>query len=900
MTDGLKFYEENEVMVTSMDELETKEKREFIHIICSVISYFADVPVSTMILFDSSEDLQLWSYDTRAFSVRYIPSAFFYLPFDIYFTDDENGPPIIAVFDCEDTNASVHVVYPEGNYYTDYDFGYTDQDIIRSFYKMIMQQLHPSSEIAQALINDLINRLGVVINHLKNGQEHVSLTFNSSDQSVRMNFSRKRMLEIQRRWVTDQLREIVNDNEGPISPRLYVALYGSGELYDMIKEILQVSPVVKFVTIVERTRYSGDDVLNDIIRENILTDFYPVDDLPSSFFYDIHAPVSTPLHYKTIESAHGTTLLDQDTQDGRTTIALTRLKHQAWSGPTILMSLQAGHSLDHLSATLSRYVPGVVPVSFYEDIPASQEENYVWIGHYEAGQRHGEGEVVYLNQPVCYRSEFFMDERTGYGEVLHFGQREWSGAYLSDYPEGYGSSWDLATCSAYLGEFSSGEQHGIGCELHEGSEYFYGQFQNDMIKGRGVASHEDGSISDGYYHGRSIQGRGFSLQANGSVVFGTWHDGILDGIGEVYDVDGEYEYGMHTNEELCGYGCVVTREGMEQGWYMGDCLVKEVTLEEEVSELMRLCYDKYVVDAILREQAIYNDDEENKEGDEGEGKHGDKGDEGKHEGEGGEGEGIHEEKDDDKGEEGESMYDTNDLDFFLEYAQDYSEEAIQESNWIAIVQERFSTPQALDVIDSILQNDFSILTAGKQPTIFGQTINSSSEYVTQTVTSFVEDWAEEENGGMVSTGQRNGNHFSIEKIKEVDETHYLGRVLYKKEKVVYEGEFQGTQFCGKGVVYYPNGNKKYEGEFRNSVPHGRCTSYFSNGCLEYDGTWVDGIKEGTGSQYRKVNLEYCNAAGREYMMKKASSMGGKSTGSGNYISFANGFDMFSLSSYRKE
>ena len=900
-----------------MDELETKEKRKFVHILCAILSHFSDVPISTLILFDSSEDLQLWSYDTRAFSVRYVPSAFFYLPFDIYFTEDENGPPIIAVFDCENTNASVHVVYPEGNFYTDYDFGYTDQDIIHSFHTMITQQLNPSSKMVQSLSIELTNRLRDVVDHLRSGQEHVSLTFNSSEQSIRMNFSRKRMLEIQKRWVTDQLRDIVSDSEGLAGSRLYAALYGSGELYDMIKEILQESPVVKSVTIAERTHYSGDDVLNDIIRESILTDFYPMDDLPTSIFYDIHTAVSVPLHYKTIESRHGTTLLDQDTQDGRTTIALTRLKHQAWSGPTLLMSLQAGLSFDHLSATLSRYVPGVVPVSFYEDVPASQEENYVWIGHYEAGQRHGEGEVVYLNQPVHYHSEFFMDERTGYGEVLHFGQREWSGAYLSDYPEGYGSSWDLTTCSAYLGEFSSGEQHGIGCELHEGSEYFYGQFQNDRIKGRGVASYEDGSISDGYYHGRNIQGRGFSLQANGSVVFGTWRDGMLDGVGEVYDVDGEYEYGMHTNEELCGYGCVVTREGMEQGWYMGDCLVKEVTSEEDVSELMRLCYDKQVVDTILREQTIRARDEkrneEDDDGDEGDNDEGKDEDEEKVEREDNEDddEKMKRENNDDRAEEEEdSMYDTNDLDMFLEYAQDYSEEAIQELNWIAIVQERFSTPQALDVMDTVLQKDFSIITAGKQPSIFGQTTNSSCEFVAQPAASFKEDWVGEKTEGKLAAGQQkdadkgseddHNKDFSIEKVKEVNEIQYFGRMLYKKEKIVYEGEFQGTQFCGKGIVYYPNGNKKYEGEFRNCVPHGRCISYFSNGCLEYDGTWVDGIKEGTGSQYRKVNLEYCNAASREYMMKKASSMSGKSTGSGNYISFANDFDMFSLSSYRKE
>ena len=134
-------------MFAGIEELETKEKREVIHILSLIISHIAGVPVSTMILFASSEDFQLWSYDTREFSVRYIPSAFFYLPFDIYYTDDENGPPIIAVFDCKDTTASVHIVYPEGNFYTDYDFGYTDEDIIRSFYSIIIQQLHPSSEV---------------------------------------------------------------------------------------------------------------------------------------------------------------------------------------------------------------------------------------------------------------------------------------------------------------------------------------------------------------------------------------------------------------------------------------------------------------------------------------------------------------------------------------------------------------------------------------------------------------------------------------------------------------------------------------------------------------------------------------------------------------------------------
>lgn len=577
VTDGLSIYEHNETMIWEFEQLTSQERTKFIHILCHIISAVAKAPVNTILLFDSSHEVMPeWNWDEETVNIYYCPCAFFYLPLSVQFAHDFDGLQTIAVFDCLDTSAVVHVVGPNGDSYSNVDFGYTDDDVVDAFHCMAKRHLRLPHNIPETVHTELYERLGAVVKYLKQGQERVTLTLNYLNRSMKMTFTQKKMLEFQRYWITEQLQEIILDQNVSEDMRFYAALYGSGPLYDLIKDILNTTPIAKSVVISERDHYYGDQVINELLSEDLLPSLRPSEAYFHDLYFATHNQPRSPLTYKQVESRHGPTVLDQETQDGVTTIALTRLKQQAWSGPSLVLSLQANSSSTTPQASVSRYVPGVVPTSFFEENAGDHENNYVWIGNYEAGQRHGEGEVIYLTRPIRYRSDFFMNERTGRGEVFQGDQCLWSGDYLSDYPEGFGRSWDSTTCLTYLGEFSSGEKHGVGCEFHEGLEYICSCFQNGEIHGRGIAMHDDGSLSEGQYHGNTIHGWGVSLQPDGGMIFGMWKDGVLTGYGEIFTPLGEFEYGIYEEEELSGFGCVVTPKGMESGLYLHGCLVKEV------------------------------------------------------------------------------------------------------------------------------------------------------------------------------------------------------------------------------------------------------------------------------------------------------------------------------------
>lgn len=102
----------------------------------------------------------------------------------------------------------------------------------------------------------------------------------------------------------------------------------------------------------------------------------------------------------------------------------------------------------------------------------------------------------------------------------------------------------------------------------------------------------------------------------------------------------------------------------------------------------------------------------------------------------------------------------------------------------------------------------------------------------------------------------------------------IGEKFYK-EGGFFVGEFHKGKKEGKGVKYYPNGNKRYEGEwkdgweegegfeyfekFENKVKYngewksgrynGKGILYYENGEIWYDGDWLDGRYDGKGILY---------------------------------------------------
>jgi len=60
----------------------------------------------------------------------------------------------------------------------------------------------------------------------------------------------------------------------------------------------------------------------------------------------------------------------------------------------------------------------------------------------------------------------------------------------------------------------------------------------------------------------------------------------------------------------------------------------------------------------------------------------------------------------------------------------------------------------------------------------------------------------------------------------------------------YCGDWYRDQFHGKGVFYYPNGDR-YEGMWKNHQRHGKGTMEYANGDI-FEGSWEDGVRSGIG------------------------------------------------------
>lgn len=207
-------------------------------------------------------------------------------------------------------------------------------------------------------------------------------------------------------------------------------------------------------------------------------------------------------------------MLDEETDKNVTTLALTRLKQDAWSGLSLLLCRQEGVPLQPMSSdSRDWFASGVVPFSFFTSKSSLLDDNYVFVGTYEGGRRHGPCVISYLTKPIHYFAECCMDERTGGGEVFDHGQRIWKGEYLSDYPEGF--RMELQPRDGRVGTSAttpSGEQHGVGCELEEGREVRCSCFRDGFIRGRSLSFSVDGSLVDGMINHDLLQGYGVLLE----------------------------------------------------------------------------------------------------------------------------------------------------------------------------------------------------------------------------------------------------------------------------------------------------------------------------------------------------------------------------------------------------
>jgi len=77
-----------------------------------------------------------------------------------------------------------------------------------------------------------------------------------------------------------------------------------------------------------------------------------------------------------------------------------------------------------------------------------------------------------------------------------------------------------------------------------------------------------------------------------------------------------------------------------------------------------------------------------------------------------------------------------------------------------------------------------------------------------------------------------------------------GEIFFKKNKEIYEGEFDEGKINGIGIYTFKNGDI-YQGQFKNGKMNGKGVFKWKSG-EEYYGEYVNGIKEGNGI-YKYLN-----------------------------------------------
>ena len=75
----------------------------------------------------------------------------------------------------------------------------------------------------------------------------------------------------------------------------------------------------------------------------------------------------------------------------------------------------------------------------------------------------------------------------------------------------------------------------------------------------------------------------------------------------------------------------------------------------------------------------------------------------------------------------------------------------------------------------------------------------------------------------------------------------FGKFYDKDGKLVYEGEYSHGEKNGKGIYYYPNG-EKYDGEFVRNKKEGNGVFYWDDK-KRWEGTWVNNKMDGIGTYY---------------------------------------------------
>ena len=178
---------------------------------------------------------------------------------------------------------------------------------------------------------------------------------------------------------------------------------------------------------------------------------------------------------------------------------------------------------------------------------AQLEDRNDYRGDFEAGLRHGIGEVKF-GDGTAYQGEWVLDHPKGYGVEVYPDGGVYKGRFWNDARHGFGAYY-FANGQRYFGRWNTGVRHGEGVEMGRGGEKFYSVFEmgkrvskvdlrDEKAKGMEVLTQVDAAAQIGERRSEQAQDVAAKLFVLSKILHTTHHrdmsvDGLMDIIAKI-------------------------------------------------------------------------------------------------------------------------------------------------------------------------------------------------------------------------------------------------------------------------------------------------------------------------------------------------------------------------------
>ena len=423
--------------------------------------------------------------------------------------------------------------------------------------------------------------------------------------------------------------------------------------------------------------------------------------------------------------------------------------------------------------------------------------------------------LVYKNYDQIYQGRIEEDKRNGFGR-LWTKEYQYIGSWKNDLPDGEGEykySGNTENISEkqiiyYKGEWKNGKRHGYGMEKYNNGEFFVGNLKNNMKHGNGKYYNKNGTLQFDveWVENKTIKNSRITIYyENGCIKYtGEYSNDQWNGKGEEYYESGKIKFkGMFLDGKKHGSGIEyfenenVKYEGtFSHGLYDGN----NCKLYHPNGKIF--CEGDFYQNKLIKTNGIF--DEKCNQVYLGE------------------------------------LYDFKENDMLEDFTYN-----LYVMHGEGTLMKRNDDGEIYEYHGTFLNNKLT---------------GDDCKIIREGILIY---------HGSCKKSLRHGNgvsyHFSNQNEKEyegmfLNDYFKKGKIYYKFNKIMYEGEVQDNKFTGEGKLYKNNENStlEYEGNFVSGKFSGQGTKFFPNGFIEYQGNWDYGKRNGDGSSHYEStgNIEY--------------------------------------------